>query len=128
MCVVVVCPSPDYSCPDWYWSDGRSARRFHRERFVVEASSSPNNESATRAMTADSLLPFVPPCVQRKKLSAAFDGALVSSDAGLVLLREAVRSLGLAETLAGCIRDRRNQGQVVHSHVGAKAVPALICR
>ena len=36
-------------------------------------------------------------------------------DGGLVLLREAERSLRLAETLAGCIRDRRNQAQVVHS-------------
>ena len=47
-------------------------------------------------------------------MSAAFDGGLISSDGGLVLLREAERSLRLAETLAGCIRDRRNQAQVVH--------------
>ena len=66
-------------------------------------------------MTDDSLLPFDLPGVQRKKVSAAFDGGLISSDGGLVLLREAERSLGLAGTLAGCIRDRRNQAQVVHS-------------
>ena len=66
-------------------------------------------------MTDDSLLPFDLPSIQRKKVSAAFDGGLISSDGGLVLLREAERSLGLAETLAGCIRDRRNQVQVVHS-------------
>ena len=66
-------------------------------------------------MTDDSLLPFDLPSVQRKKVSAAFDGGLISSDGGLVLLREAERSLGLAETLAGCIRDRRKQAQVVHS-------------
>ena len=66
-------------------------------------------------MTDDSLLPFDLPSVRRKKVSAAFDGGLISSDGGLVLLREAERSLALAETLAGCIRDRRNQPQVVHS-------------
>ena len=73
-------------------------------------------------MSDDSLLPFDLPSIQRKKVSAAFDGGLISSDGGLissdgvlVLLREAERSLGLAETLAGCIRDRRNQVQVVHS-------------
>ena len=66
-------------------------------------------------MTDDSLLPFDLPSVQRKKVSAAFDGGLISSDGGLVLLRGAERRLGLAETLAGCIRDRRNQAQVVHS-------------
>ena len=36
------------------------------------------------------------------------------SDGGLVLLREAECRLGLAEPLAGCIRDRRNQAQVFH--------------
>ena len=66
-------------------------------------------------MTDDSLLPFDLPSVQRKKVSAAFDGGLISSDGGLVLLREAERGLRLAETLAGCIRDRRNQAQVVHA-------------
>ena len=59
-------------------------------------------------MTDDSLLPFDLPSIQREKVSAAFDGGLISSDGGLVLLREAERRLGLAETLAGCIRDRRN--------------------
>ena len=71
-------------------------------------------------MTDDSLLPFDLPNVQRKKVSAAFDGGLVSFDGGLVLLREAERRLRLAETLAGCIRDRRNQAQVVH------ALPAML--
>ena len=71
-------------------------------------------------MTDDSSLPFDLPSVQRKKVSAAFDGGLISSDGGLVLLREAERCLGLAETLAGCIRDRRNQAQVVH------ALPAML--
>ena len=59
-------------------------------------------------MTDNTLLPFDLPAVQRKQVSAAFDG-------GLVLLREAERRLGLAQTLAGCIRDPRNRAQVVHS-------------
>ena len=66
-------------------------------------------------MTDDSLLPFHLPAVQRKKVTAAFDGGLISSDGGLVLLRETERRLSLAETLAGCIRDRRNPALVVHS-------------
>ena len=84
-------------------------------KFVVDASFFPNNESATPAMTDDSLLPFHLPAVRRKKVTAAFDGGLISSDGGLVLLREAERRLGLADTLASCIRDRRNQAQVVHT-------------
>lgn len=66
-------------------------------------------------MTDDSLLPFDLPGVQRKKVSTVSDGGLISSDGGLVLLREAERNLRLAETLAGCIRDRRNHALVAHS-------------
>ena len=66
-------------------------------------------------MTDDTLLPFDLPAVRRKKVTAAFDGGLISSDGGLVLLREAERRLGLADTLAGCIRDQRNQALVVHT-------------
>ena len=66
-------------------------------------------------MTEDSLLPFDLPAAQRKKVSADFDGGLLSSDGGLVLLREAERRLGLAETLAGCIREWRGLALVVHT-------------
>ena len=66
-------------------------------------------------MTDDTPLPFDLPTVRRSKVSAVFDGGLISSDGGRVLLREAERRVGVAETLAGCIRDRRNQAQVVQS-------------
>ena len=51
-------------------------------------------------MTEDVLLPFDLPAVRRKKVIADFEGGLISSDGGLVLLREAERRLGLAETAA----------------------------
>ena len=66
-------------------------------------------------MTEDSLLPFDLPAVRRKKVTAGFDGGLISSDGGVVLLREAERRLGLAETLAGCIREWRDPALVVHT-------------
>jgi hypothetical protein len=69
-------------------------------------------------MTDDSLLPFDLPAVRRKKVTAAFDGGLISSDGGLVLLREAERRLGLAELLAGCVRDRRDPALVTHGLAG----------
>ena len=56
-------------------------------------------------MTEDTLLPFDLPAVKRKKVTADFEGGLISSDGGLVLLRGAERRLGLAETLA---RSRRH--------------------
>ncbi len=66
-------------------------------------------------MTDDTLLPFERPAVCRKKVTAAFDGGLISSDGGLVLLREAERRLGLADLLAGCLRDRRDPALVTHT-------------
>ena len=66
-------------------------------------------------MTDDTLLPFDLPAVSRKKVTADFAGGSISSDGGLVLLRGAERRLGLAETLAGCIREWRDPDRVVHS-------------
>ena len=65
-------------------------------------------------MTEDILLPFDLPAVRRKKVTADFEGGLISSDGGLVLLRGAERRLGLSETLAGCIREWRDPERVVH--------------
>ena len=45
-------------------------------------------------MTDDTLLPFDLPAVRRKKLTIDFNGGTQSSDAGLLLLREAERKLG----------------------------------
>ena len=66
-------------------------------------------------MTEDSLLPFDLPAVSRKKVTADFAGGSISSDGGLVLLRAAERRLGLAEALAGCIREWRDPERVVHT-------------
>ena len=66
-------------------------------------------------MTEDTLLPFDLPAASRKKVTADFAGGLISSDGGLVLLREAERRLGLAEARAGCIQDWRDPERVVHT-------------
>ena len=65
-------------------------------------------------MTEHTLLPFDLPACSRKKVTAAFDGGLISSDGGLVLLRDAERRRGLADVLAGCLRDRRAAWLVRH--------------
>ena len=66
-------------------------------------------------MTEDTLLLFDLPAVSRKKVTADFEGGSISSDGGLVLLRAAERRLGLAEALAGCIREWRDPERVVHT-------------
>ena len=49
-----------------------------------------------------------------KPIVARFDGGLLSSDGGLLALREVERRLGLAERLAACIDDPRLPERVRH--------------
>jgi Transposase DDE domain group 1 len=65
-------------------------------------------------MDQDSVLPFELPAVSRKKVSAAFDGGMLSSDAGVLLLRGVERRLGVARRLAHCLQDRRDAGRITH--------------
>lgn len=65
-------------------------------------------------MSDDSFLPFDLPAVCRKKVSASFDGGAISSDGGLLLLREADRRLGLTRMLASCVQDRRDPSRISH--------------
>jgi hypothetical protein len=68
-------------------------------------------------MTDDTPLLFDLPAVARKKVTLAFDGGRLSSDAGVLLLREAERGLAIARRLAGCITDRRDPARTDHSVV-----------
>ena len=65
-------------------------------------------------MSDHNLLPFSFPAVQRKKITAAFDGGRITSDGGVMLLAQAERRLGIAERLAQVIPDRRDQDRVTH--------------
>ena len=61
--------------------------------------------------------PFMPGLspVQGKAVVARFDGGRLSSEGGLLALREIERRLGLADRLAGCLRDPRMPEKVVAS-------------
>ena len=59
-------------------------------------------------------LPFDLPSVRRKKLTVDFDGGNQSSDAGLLLLRETERKLGVCGRLAAAMPDRRDPGRIEH--------------
>jgi hypothetical protein len=52
--------------------------------------------------------PFLPGLspVQGKAVVARFDGGRLSSEGGLLVLREVERRLGLADRLAACRKDR----------------------
>lgn len=65
-------------------------------------------------MTDATPLPFDLPAVERKKLTVDFDGGNQSSDAGLLLLREAERKLGVCQRIAEAMPDHRDQSRVRH--------------
>src|SRR5438309_11956432 len=65
-------------------------------------------------MTNDNLLPFCFPAVDRKKISAAFDGGRITSDGGVMLLAQAELRLGIADQLARVIPDERDPDRVIH--------------
>jgi hypothetical protein len=52
-----------------------------------------------------------------KSIIARFDGGQLSSDAGVLVLREVEQRLGIAERLAACIDDPRLPGRVRHEVV-----------
>jgi hypothetical protein len=65
-------------------------------------------------MTEDSFLRFSFPAMDSKKITAAFDGGRITSDAGVVLLGQAERRCGLADKLAAVIADPRNPLLITH--------------
>jgi len=66
-------------------------------------------------MNNDTHLPFDLPGVARRKVTAAFEGGLISSDAGVTLLAQAERRLDLANKLACVIADPRGPTQISHT-------------
>lgn len=51
----------------------------------------------------------------RREVVGRFDGGLVSSDGGLLLLREVDQRYGVTAAIGGCLRDRRQPGKVRQS-------------
>jgi hypothetical protein len=60
------------------------------------------------------VLPGLPP-VAGKPVHVTFDGGLMTSDAGILLLAAAEQRLGIAERLADCIEDPRAPERVRHT-------------
>ena len=69
----------------------------------------------TPAGCEDSAPGFWFPAVQRKKVTAAFDGGRLTSDGGVLLLAQAEREMGIRQQLAACMADRRDPSRVIHA-------------
>jgi hypothetical protein len=65
-------------------------------------------------MNATLILPCLSP-VEGKPLTATFDAGRLSSDGGVIVLREIAKRLGLAETITGPLGDDRDPSRVRHS-------------
>jgi Transposase DDE domain group 1 len=50
-----------------------------------------------------------------RKVTAAFDGGAITSNAGALLLRETDRAIGLSREAAACFEDGRRQDRIEHS-------------
>jgi len=66
-------------------------------------------------MIATPILPGLSP-VAGKPLTVTFDAGRLSSDGGLIVLREIATRLGLAETITGPLADVRDPSRVRHSY------------
>src|ERR1700686_1864863 len=99
------------------------------EQSDVETSCIAYQPSATAAMTDNTPLPFDLPSVRRKKLPVDFDGGNQSSDAGLLLLRQAEGELGVCRRLAEVMPDRRDPDRVRHAmfEMVMERVSAIAC-
>jgi len=51
----------------------------------------------------------------RRKVTAAFDGGAITSNAGALLLRETDRHIGLCRQVSACFKDGRRQDRVEHA-------------
>ena len=50
------------------------------------------------------------------EIHARFDGGALSSDGGVLILREIERRLKFADILASCLHDTRDAGRTVHAY------------
>jgi len=62
-------------------------------------------------------IPYLPGLspIAGKELHARFDGGRLSSDGGVLLLREIENGLGLADVLASCMKDDRDLSSTTHT-------------
>ena len=74
-------------------------------------------------------LPGLSP-VENKELCVRFDGGRLSSDGGVLVLREIEKRLGLAARLAGCLSDARDPAStspVFWRHLRQRSTPGCLC-
>jgi Transposase DDE domain group 1 len=82
--------------------------------FGAEAASARPKEPAS-VMAEGALVMSGSPPLADKTVCVTFDGGRLTSDAGVLLLAEIERRLGIAERLARCLEDPRSRDRVHHT-------------
>jgi len=62
--------------------------------------------------------------VERRSVVAGFDGGVITSDAGALLLGQTDRAIGLVGRFAGCFQDARDPDLIEHEVRQMKDRPA----
>ncbi len=70
--------------------------------------------TANAAMSDIARTSFSFPAIRSKKVTGCFDGGAITSDAGVLLLAQAERRLGIVDRLVGVIPDGRDPSRVTH--------------
>ncbi len=89
---------------------------------VVGVKQSNPTEASARSSTDCQQDSFQFQALGARQVVADFSGGQLSSDGGVLLLRELDRSLGLTRSVAACFQDRRNPDLITHT------VPELIAQ
>jgi hypothetical protein len=76
-----------------------------------------------------SLSELVFPAVANRDIVARFDGGDLTTDAGVLLLAQADKKLGLIHAMAGVVCDKRQQGKIRHGleEILAERIYAIAC-
>lgn len=67
-------------------------------------------------------IPYLPGLspVAGKDVRARFDGGRLSSDGGVLLLREIENGLAIADRLSSCVKDARDPASTTHTYADMK--------
>ena len=65
-------------------------------------------------MEENKQLSFEFKAISGKRVTADFTGGAVTSDAGVLVMRETANRIGIIEQLAGAVHDKRHQSYVKH--------------
>src|SRR5450759_2001335 len=87
-----------------------------------------NNLTDQKLNLASQMQLFDLPSIDNKRVELSFTGQDISSDGGLLLVKEVERQIGIIKAITSCMVDDRHQGYVQHSfqEIAAQRVYQII--